>query len=177
MDNLKETIANSKSSTVDLNSTTIADLQASMAKLKSSIADPADPAAGPAEKSEFNTQKMSIVTDNIMQALQVCLANKEMWKNDKPAMLKLIKFNNSSFYEKYPRICRTIVNEEDITPLLGMIQTFAQVQEGKISFEKANNIIAGAINAKYIDPVLNSDKLVKEREEKKKVIDISEKSK
>ena len=43
-----------------------------------------------------------------------------------------------------------------------------QVQAGTMSFDKANNLITGAINAKYVDPVLNSEKLVKEREEKTK---------
>ena len=128
-------------------------------------------------EEQFNTQKMTNLCDNIIRALSIITKNKETYNTNKDEMLKLVKFDNPPFYELYPRICRTLVFEDDISPLLGMIQTFAQVQEGKISFEKANNIIAGAINAKYIDPVLNSDKLVKEREEKKKVIDISEKSK
>ena len=122
-----------------------------------------------------NTEKMSLLCDNIIRSLNFITKNKEIYNTDKNEMIRLLKFDNPVFYEKYPRICRTLVFEDDISPLLGMIQTFGQVQEGKISFEKANNIITGAINAKYIDPVLNSDKLVKEREEKQKIIDISDK--
>lgn len=124
--------------------------------------------------TKFNTEKMSKLCDDIIRALALITKNKETYNNDKNEMLRIVKFDNPGFYDKYPRICRTLVFEDDISPLLGMIQTFAQVQEGKISFDKANNLITGAINAKYIDPVLNSNKLVKEREEKQKVIDISE---
>jgi len=125
-------------------------------------------------ESKFNTQKMSEISDNIIRTLLLCKENKEIYKNDKTAMLKTIKLNNPIFYEKYPRICRILVYEDDISPLLGMIQTFAKVQEGSLSFNKANDIIQGAINSKYVDPVINSDKLVRERQEKQeKTIDIS----
>ena len=124
--------------------------------------------------AKFNTQKMSKLCDDIIRALALITKHKETYKSDKNEMLRIVKFDNPVFYDKYPRICRTLVFEDDISPLLGMIQTFAQVQEGKISFDKANNMITSAINAKYIDPVLNSDKLVKEREEKQKLIDITE---
>ena len=124
-------------------------------------------------ESKHNTEKMSKLCDDIIRALGLITSHKQTYKTDKNEMLKLVKFDNPTFYDKYPRICRTLVFEDDISPLLGMIQTFSQVQEGKISFDKANNLITSAINAKYIDPVLNSEKLVKEREEKQKVIDIS----
>lgn len=125
-------------------------------------------------ESSFNTEKMSKLCDDIIRALGLITKHKDTYKNEKNEMLRIIKFDNPVFYDKYPRICRTLVFEDDISPLLGMIQTFAQVQEGKISFDKANNMITSAINAKYIDPVLNSDKLVKEREEKQKTVDITE---
>ena len=126
-------------------------------------------------ESKFNTQKMSKLCDDIIRALALITKHKEIYNTDKNEMLRIVKFDNPVFYDKYPRICRTLVFEDDISPLLGMIKTFSQVQEGKISFDKANNLITSAINAKYIDPVLNSDKLVKEREEKQKTIDITEK--
>ena len=124
--------------------------------------------------NSFNTEKMSKLCDDIIRALGLIHQNKETYNTNKSEMLRIVKFDNPVFYDKYPRICRTLVYEDDISPLLGMIQTFAQVQEGKISLEKANNLITGAINAKYIDPVLNSDKLVREREEKKKNMEMSE---
>jgi hypothetical protein len=120
--------------------------------------------------SEFNQESMSAISDNIIKTLQLCLDNKELWKTDKYGMLRKIKDNYEDFYELYPRICRILVfTDDDITPLLGMIQTFSKVQTGSMSFQQANEMITGAINAKYVDNVLNSEPLVKEREEKQKI--------
>lgn len=115
----------------------------------------------------FNTQDMNYIADNIIKALNLCKENKNVWQTDKYAMIRLIQADNPKFYELYPRICRIICFEDDITPLLGMMNTFAKVQNGELSLEKANDAISGALNAKYVDPILNSEKLVKEREEKK----------
>jgi len=116
----------------------------------------------------FNSENMNYIADNILRALNVCKENKNLWKTDKYAMIRLIQADNPKFYELYPRICRIICFEDDISPLLGMMNTFAQVQNGNLSLEKANDVISGALNAKYIDPVLNSDKLVRERDDKVK---------
>ncbi len=114
----------------------------------------------------FNTQSMCDIADNIIRALNVCKENKELWKNDKYGVLRLIQADNPKFYELYPRICRIIVFEDDITPLLGMLNTFSKVQNGDMSLDNANTVISESLNSKYIDPVINSEKLVKEREEK-----------
>ena len=119
--------------------------------------------------SEFNSQKMSYIADKIIEILKYCLANKHVWQTDKDQMLKQISLYDAEFYDKYSRVCRTIVFEEDISPLIGMISTFAKVQNGKLSLTKANDMISGALNSKYVDPILNSEKLVKERDEKKKI--------
>lgn len=128
-------------------------------------------------EQKVNTQKMSYICDEIINILLLIKKNKELYNTNKEEMLKLVKSENPNFYNLYSRICRTLVYEDDISPLIGMIKTFGQVQEGQLSWNKANDIIQGALNAKYVDPVLNSDKLVKEREEKQKnekVIDISQ---
>lgn len=122
---------------------------------------------------KLNEQKMSYICDEIIKTLVFLNKNKKIYKENKDEMLKMVKLDNPNFYNLYPRICRTLVFEDDISPLLGMIQTFGKVQEKKITWEKANEVITGALNSKYVDPVLNSEKLVKEREEKKKIIDIS----
>jgi hypothetical protein len=117
---------------------------------------------------EFNRESMGVISEKIILVLQLCLEHKELWKTDKYGMLRKIKDHYEDFYELYPRICRILVFADDITPLLGMIQTFSKVQSGEMSFQDANDAITNAVNAKYVDGVLNSDKLVKEREEKKK---------
>jgi hypothetical protein len=124
-------------------------------------------------EEKLNTQKMSYICDQIMNVLKFLNKNKEIYKENKEEMLKMVKLDNINFYNSYPRICRSLVFEDDINPLLGMIQTFGKVQEGQMSWEKANNVITGALNAKYVDPILNSDQLVKERVEKQKIIDIT----
>jgi hypothetical protein len=117
---------------------------------------------------EFNKENMVEICDHIIKAIYVCLENVDLWKNDKYSMLKLIKTNNEHFYETYPRICRMVVFTDDITPLLGMIKTFAKVQNGELGFDAANKSITEAINSKYVDNVLNSDKLKEERGRKMK---------
>lgn len=117
---------------------------------------------------EFNKEDMGIMCDHIIRALKVCMANTELWKTDKYAMLRVIQADNEYFYETYPRICRILVFSDDITPLLGMIKTFGLVQTGKMDLEQANKSISTALNAKYIDNILNSDELKKERDKKKK---------
>lgn len=117
---------------------------------------------------EFNQESMGVITDKIIKTLNLCLENKNLWTTDKYGMLRKIKDTYEDFYELYPRICRILVFSDDITPLLGMIKTFSKVQSGEMSFQEANESITNAVNAKYVDGVLNSDKLVKEREEKKK---------
>ena len=61
-------------------------------------------------------------------------------------MIRLIQADNPKFYELYPRICRIICFEDDISPLLGMMNTFAQVQNGNLSLEKANDVISTTIH-------------------------------
>ncbi len=127
-------------------------------------------------QEKLNEQKMSYICDEIINILKFMRQNKSIYNENKEEMLRMIKTEMPNFYNNYPRICRSLVYEDDISPLLGMIQTFGKVQQGAMSWEKANNMITTALNAKYVDPILNSEKLVREREEKQKnnVIDITE---
>ena len=127
-------------------------------------------------QEKLNEEKMSFICDQIINVLKFMRENKTTYNEDKDEMLRMIKNTMPNFYNIYPRICRSLVFEDDISPLLGMIQTFGKVQNKEMSWEKANNLITNALNAKYVDPVLNSDKLVREREEKQKsnVIDITD---
>jgi hypothetical protein len=119
-------------------------------------------------EQKINTEKMSLLCDNIMRILTLIRQNKETYKTNKNEMLRIVKFDNLTFYDKYTRICRALVYEDDISPLIAMIRTFGQVQSGTMSFNKANDLITNALNAQYVDPILNNPELVKEREEKQK---------
>lgn len=135
---------------------------------------PPQPQSNTQEK--LNEQKMSYICDEIINVLNFLKQNKEIYNSNKEEMLRMINTEMPSFYSLYPRICRTLVFEDDISPLLGMIQMFGKVQNKEMSWEKANDNITNALNAKYVDPILNSEKLVREREEKQKsnVIDITD---
>lgn len=128
------------------------------------------------QASKLNEQKMTYICDQIINILKFMRQNKEIYKENKDEMLRMIKTEMQSFYTLYPRICHSLVFQDDISPLLGMIKTFGDVQNKKMSWEKANDTITSAINAKYVDPILNSEKLVREREEKQKsnIVDITE---
>lgn len=128
-------------------------------------------------QEKLNEQKMSYICDEIINVLKFMRQNKEIYNQDKDEMLRMIKTEMPNFHMVYPRICKALVFEDDISPLLGMIQTFSQVQNKTMSWEKANNDITNALNAKYVDPILNSEKLIKEREEKQKQKNIEEKQK
>lgn len=118
--------------------------------------------------ADFNQESVDVLMDHIIKAMNVCLANKDTWKSDKKKMLMLLEANCLHLYENYPRICSTIANGHDIQPLLAMIKTFAKVQQGQLSLDAANDLVTTTLNEKYVDGVLQSDKLVKEREEKMK---------
>ena len=115
-----------------------------------------------------NTQDISMIADNIISIIQLCIHNKEKWMNDKPEMLKIIEKQNNFFYTCYNRLCHDVVEMDNLEPMVAMLKTFYKVQTGEISFENANKIINDAINGTFIEPVLNSDKLKSEREEKLK---------
>lgn len=117
--------------------------------------------------SSPNTQPVNDICDNIIRAFKVCLANKQVWKDDKREMLKKIQFDNPTFYELYPRISRIIAYEsESIEPLIGMLKIFGKVQADEMSLDAANNLIGDSLNDIYVNPILKSEALTKERNEK-----------
>lgn len=116
----------------------------------------------------FVNQDMNVLCDDIYKAYLLCKDNENVWHDDKVEMLKIIKQNLPKFYQDNPRICRSIVNQENIDPLLHMIRTFYLVQTGEITLEQANKHITEGLNATFVDPILNSEDLVKEREQKQK---------
>lgn len=113
--------------------------------------------------TEFNNENMKGLSDSIIRALHVCLKNKDIWKNKKLEMIRLVQEDNIEFYEKYPRICRMLVHTDDISPLINMIKTFSEVQVGKMQLDTANDLITNKLNSTYIDDVLESEPLVKRK--------------
>ena len=111
-------------------------------------------------------ESVSELTDLILEGMKTCYANKDAWKTDKAKMMRIMEEKVPRLYNDFPRICTTIVQGHDIKPLLGMIQTFSKVQAGEMTLDNANELVTGHLNEKYVNGILYSDKLVKEREEK-----------
>ena len=114
--------------------------------------------------SEFNKESVDIIVDNILDIIKCCLAHKDIWNNDKAQMIKIVEKHNKYFHDKYYRITKTLIDYDNIDPMISMLRQFHKVQTDKIDFETAGKIITEATNETYIDPILNSDKLKKERE-------------
>jgi hypothetical protein len=116
--------------------------------------------------TELNQESILSISDHIINVMGICLQNKAVYDTDKRKMMQIVEASNKYFYDNYQRICRIIVQGHDIRPLLSMLEKFGKVQVGQLSFQEANDNIVNELNEKYVDGVLNSEKLVKEREEK-----------
>lgn len=114
--------------------------------------------------SSFNKESVLTIADNIIDVIDFCLANKSLLKNDKAEFLKRLEGHNYYFYNKYNRICRDVVEMDNIEPLISMLKTFYKVQNNEMDYEKANKFVGDAINGTYVEPILNSETLKKERE-------------
>lgn len=69
---------------------------------------------------------MSYICDKIINVLKFMRQNKEIYNENKDELFHMIKTEIHNFYTNYPRICRTLVFEDDISPLLRMIQTLVK---------------------------------------------------
>jgi hypothetical protein len=114
--------------------------------------------------SEYNKESIDTIVDNIISIIKCCLENKDIWNNNKDEMIKIVEKYNKYFHDNYYRITKTIVEIDNIDPLLGMLRKFHSVQSEKIDFESVNKIIQDGINDVYVEPLLQTDKLKKERE-------------
>ena len=115
--------------------------------------------------SSYNKESVLTIADNIIDVIDFCLSNKSLLKNDKTEFLKRLEGHNYCFYNKYNRICRNVVEMDNIEPLISMLKTFYKVQNNELDYEKANKFVGDAINGTYVEPLLNSEPLKKQREQ------------
>lgn len=114
--------------------------------------------------SEFNKESVDIIVENIIDIIKCCLAHKDIWNTDKNKMIQIVEKHNKYFHDKYYRITKTLIEYDNIDPMLAMLRQFHKVQTDQLNFEEASKIITDATNEVYVEPILNSDKLKKERE-------------
>lgn len=111
---------------------------------------------------------ISEILQKIKEIFCLCKENQDTYKNNKDEMLKMVARNDTVFYNKHYRICRTIVYEDDISDLLIMIEKFHKIKINQKTLEDADKEIANKYNSKYVNPILNKKELVEERENKMK---------
>ena len=114
--------------------------------------------------SDFNKESIDVIVDNIIGIMKCCLAHKDIWNNNKAEMIKIIETHNKYFHDNYYRITKTLVDYDNIDPMISMLRQFHKVQSEQMNFSDCTKIINDSLNATYVDPILESDKLKKERE-------------
>ena len=114
--------------------------------------------------SEYNKESVDNIVDNIIDVINCCLEHKDIWNTDKKEMINIVEKHNKYFHDNYYRIVKTLIDYDSIEPLISMLRNFHQVQSKKMDFETASKIITDATNDVYVTPILESDKLKKERE-------------
>jgi hypothetical protein len=114
--------------------------------------------------SEYNKESIDVIVDNIIDIMKCCLEHKDTWHNNKTEMLQIIEKRNKYFHDNYYRITKTLVDYDNIDPMISMLRQFHKVQTEKMDFSDCTKIINDSLNATYVDPILDSDKLKKERE-------------
>ena len=114
--------------------------------------------------SEYNKESVDIIADNILDVIKCCLEHKNIWNTDKKEMINIVEKHNKYFHDNYYRIVKTLIDYDNVDPLLEMLKNFHKVQTKKMDFETAGKIITDATNDVYVTPILESDKLKKERE-------------
>ena len=114
--------------------------------------------------SEYNKESVDIIADNILDVIKCCLEHKNILNTDKKEMINIVEKHNKYFHDNYYRIVKTLIDYDNVDPLLEMLKNFHKVQTKKMDFETAGKIITDATNDVYVTPILESDKLKKERE-------------
>ena len=114
--------------------------------------------------SDFNKESIDVIVDNIISIMKCCLEHKDIWNNDKAEMIKIVEKHNKYFHDNYYRITKTLIDYDNIDPMIAMLRQFHKVQSEKMDFSECTKIINDSLNATYVDPILESDKLKKERE-------------
>ena len=114
--------------------------------------------------SEYNKESIDIIVDNIIDVIKCCLDHKNIWNSDKKEMINIVEKHNKYFHDNYYRILKTLIEFDNIDPMIAMLKQFHKVQTKQLNFEDSTKIINDSINDVYVNPLLNSDKLKKERE-------------
>jgi len=108
------------------------------------------------------------IVEKMETIIKLCKENEELYKDKKNEMMEKIREWDPVFYNRHYRVCKTIVQEEGegVKELLSMLERLKKIEQGQTTLEEEDKKISNTYNSRYINPILNSKELVKEREEK-----------
>jgi hypothetical protein len=106
------------------------------------------------------------IINKIEEVLTVCKLNHELYKNKKEEMMVKIREYDPVFYNRHYRICKSIVQESDISDLLKMLENLYKVKSGQSTLKEKDKEVSNKYNSIHINPILNRPELIKEREDK-----------
>ena len=108
------------------------------------------------------------IVEKVGEVLTLCKVNNNLYKNEKNEMMVKIREYDPVFYNRHYRICKSLVEENDISDLLKMLENLYKVQTGAATLEEKDKEVSNKYNSKYVNPILNKKELVEERNQKMK---------
>ena len=88
--------------------------------------------------SNFETEGVLNITDNVIECVKLCLKNKNLWFENKTKMIMLMRDSLPVFYNKFPRIVHSVGNCDDIQHLTNMLMLLFEVENGKMAITDAH---------------------------------------
>jgi uncharacterized membrane protein YjjP (DUF1212 family) len=111
--------------------------------------------------SNFSTEGVLKITDNVKQCMRFCALNKELWQTNKIGIIREMGKEFPEFYEKFPRIVHNIGNCDDIGKLTTMLRMLHEVEHGKMTIDEAHVKFNEVNNYAYGKTIMED---IKERE-------------
>lgn len=105
--------------------------------------------------SNFETEGVLKITDNVVNCMRFCALNKKLWQTNKIEIIRAMGREFPEFYEKFPRIVHSIGNCDDVSHLTNMLSILHQVEHKQITIDEAhikfNNINNTAYGQKIME--------------------------
>ena len=98
----------------------------------------------------FNKEDSVVdIIGDLIECIDICIENKELWKKDKTKMVITIAQVKPEFYAKRGRLVHHIVMYDDIKTLVSMLRKLNLAQQGKVDFKEISNEMTMDINKTF----------------------------
>lgn len=88
--------------------------------------------------SNYETEGVLKITDNVVRCMRFCVLNKELWNTNKIAMIRAMGTEFPEFYEKFPRIVHAIGNCDNVLHLTNMLKILHEVEHKRLTMDEAH---------------------------------------